>query len=190
MKSAGNKFLIISGIYLFLISFALLSRGYYTTAEDVLDQYILFSPFAIVLGLIYVLKRYQDTKWHQQLFSINTLFWTTLLLVAVGFIFNFDYKQQIGCFLQEEVLFSRIKFGFSFTSIFLLAIGRHYYSSKFGISIFILEFFIWTFKALGFNCSLELPFPGYFTVTCWAIRMAIIYKLFSLRQSKLEGDIN
>jgi hypothetical protein len=76
-------------------------------------------------------------------------------------------------------MFSATKFVFSVSSVLLLSSGYYFSNSKTGKFLLIAEFFIWTFKALYFNGTLDLNLPGYFTMTCWALRVLLICKVLN-----------
>jgi hypothetical protein len=185
MNKSAKIFLIISGIYLFLLTFVLLTQpqsGYPATTEQVLLYYLLFLPlWALIAGTIFISKKHSDKNWNKRAFRKKTLFWTIIILVIVGFAFNFDYQRKSGCFVENEPYFSSTKFIFSIGSIILLSSGYYFSTNKFGISLLITEFTFWTFKALYFNSSLDLFFPGYFTMICWTLRLVLVVKILNNR---------
>jgi hypothetical protein len=180
MHKSSKIFLTISGIYLFLATLLLLTQsqsGYSPTIEQVLLHFLLFFPlWAIAGGLIYFSKKFSAKNWHNTVFPRKTFFWTIISFVVIGFAFNFDYQRKVGCFVENESAFSQTKFIFSIGSILLLSAGFYFSNNKFGVILLIIEFVLWTFKALYFNSSLDLFFLGYFTMTCWILRLIFIVK--------------
>jgi hypothetical protein len=136
----------------------------------------------LIAGIILISKKHNDKDWFKKVFAKKTLFWTIICLVVVGFTFNFDYQRQVGCFVENELDFSSTKFVLSIGSIILLFVGFYFSNNNFGISILITEFACWIFKALYYNSSLDLFLPGYFTMTCWALRIILIVKILNKRQ--------
>jgi hypothetical protein len=67
----------------------------------------------------------------------------------------------------------------AFGSIILLSAGYYFSNNKFGAVPLITEFTLWTFKALYYNSSLDLFFPGYFTMICWILRVVLIFKILN-----------
>jgi hypothetical protein len=185
MNKSAKTFLIISGIYLFLLTFILLTQpqsGYSATTEQVLFYYLLFLPlWALTAVAVFISKKHGNKNWYKTAFAKKSLFWSIILFVIIGFALNFDYQRQVGCFVENEPDFSSTKFIFSIGSIILLSAGYYFSNNKFGISLLITEFALWTFKALYFNSSLDLFFPGYFTMTCWTLRLILIAKILNKR---------
>ena len=185
MNKSAKIFLIGSLIYLFLLTFLLLTQpqsGHWPTTEQVLVYYLVYLPlWVLTVATIFLIKKHSDKSWYKLTFTKQTIFWTIVLLVIIGFVTNFDYHRQIGCYVENELDYSPTKFIFSLGSIFLLSIGFSFSDKKFGVFILITEFFIWTTKSLYFNNSLDLLLPGYFIMFCWTIRLIFIITILNLR---------
>ena len=67
--------------------------------------------------------KHSDKSWCKLVFGKRTLFWSTIILVALGFAFNFNYQRQSGCFVEDELMLSPTKFIFSISSLLLLSSG-------------------------------------------------------------------
>ncbi|WP_317897448.1 hypothetical protein [Aurantibacillus circumpalustris] len=180
MNKSSKIFIIVSGVYLFALTFILLTQpqsGYTATVGQVLMYYALYFPlWAVIAGTIFIATKHSDKSWNQQLFGQRTLFWSIIISIVIGFALNSDYQRQSGCFIEYELMFSPTKFIFSISSLLLLSSGYYFSYKKIGTSLLIIEFILWTFKTLYFDGSLDLFFPGYFTMVCWTLRVALIYK--------------
>lgn len=180
MRRSSKIFIIFSGLYLFALTFLLLTQsrsGYSATVGQVLVDYALYLPLWAVAGAtIFVAIKHSDNSLNELFFGQRTLFWSIVILVFLGFVFNFDYQRRSGCFVEDEPMFSSTKFILSASSLLLLSSGNYFSSTKLGISLLIIELVLCTFKTLYFNGSLDLFFPGYFTMTGWILRVTYIYK--------------
>lgn len=188
MNKSAKIFLIGSLIYLFLLTFLLLTQpqaGYSATTEQVLSYYLAYLPlWVLTVVTIFLIKKHSDKNWFKMAFAKQTFFWTIVLLVIIGFVSNYDYQRQIGCFVENELDYSSTKFIFSLGSILLLSTGFYFSDKKFGVFILIAEFFIWTTKWLYFNSSLDLFLPGYFIMFCWTIRLLFIIRILNVREEE------
>lgn len=178
MNKATKRFLLISGIYLILLSFILFSRprsGYTATIGQILGYYLFFLPLWVSLAATILINRKSKTKkWNNVLFGNTTLFILLILSIIIGFVFNFDYKRQSGCFGEDELDYSITKFIWSGGSILFLSLGFFMSKPKFATTLLIIEFAFWTFKSLHYNNSLDFFLPGYFTMICWFLRLGLI----------------
>lgn len=192
MRKSSKIFIVFSGLYLFALTFLLLTQsrsGYSSAVGQVLLYYALYFPLWAVAGApIFVAIKHSDRSLNELFFGQRTLFWSIVILVILGFVFNFDYQRQSGCFVEDEPMFSSIKFIFSISSLLLLSSGYYFLGNKSGISLLIIELVFWTFKTLYFNGSLVLFFPGYFTMTGWILRVTLIYKALNRRAGMLVLD--
>lgn len=180
MSQSSRIFIIVSGLYLFVLTFLLLTQshsGYSATVGQVLAYYAWYLPlWALTAVTIYFATKNTDKNWHEFAFGRRTVFWLIILFIVIGFISNFDFLRQTGCFVVDELDFSTTKVVFSIGSMLLLSAGYYFSNSRLGISLLITEFVLWTLKTLYFNCSLDLFFPGYFTMIGWTLRFVLIVK--------------
>jgi hypothetical protein len=175
------RFLIVSGTYLFVI--ILLNSmqprsGYSADINIILILNLFFLPVwaAIVLIAIWC-RKIKEKNGGKEIIQAKVLFWIIILSVIAGFLLNVDYQRQVGCFVDDEPYLSPVKFIISGMSITLLSLGYIFSTKKIGVVLLILEFIFWTLKALVYyTSSLDLIFTGYFTVICWALRLAFIMK--------------
>jgi hypothetical protein len=188
MTKSAKIFQTISCTYLFLLTFVLLTQpqsGYSATTEQILLRYLFFLPlWALMAAIIFISKKYRDKNWCKAVFANKSLFWAIILSVIVGFAFNFDYQRRVGCFVLNEPDFSLTSLSIGISSILLLSAGYYFSSNKSGITLLIIEFAGWTFKTLYFNSSLNLFFPGYFTMIGWALRLVLINAILNDRPDK------
>lgn len=185
MNKSAKIFLIGSVIYLFLLTLLLLTQpqsGFSATTEQVLSYYFVYLPlWVLTVVAILLINKHSDQNWFKMAFTKQTIFWTIVLLITIGYVTNYDYQRQIGCFVEDELDYSSTKFIFSLGSILLLATGFYFSDKKFGVFILITEFFIWSTKSLYFNRSLDLFLPGYFIMFCWTIRLIFIVRILNMR---------
>lgn len=177
MKRILKTFLFSGGIYLILLSGLLITQpksGYSPNIEQILFYYLLFSPLWILIIAIYFHIKNKPNHKISHISNKETLYFSLLFFLFLGFVFNLDYLRQIGCFVQNESIFSKNKFIFLGISFVLLTFGYLKSKHKIGILILILEFLFWTLKSLYYNSSFDLIIPGYFTTTSWILRYVLI----------------
>jgi len=154
--------------------------GWTAKLEDIIADYLeYFKLWSLIALIILIAAKNTDKYWAQIVFGKRTLFGTITLLSIVGFILNFDYQRQSGCFVVDETMYSPTKFIFIICSFLLLSYGYYYSDRKVGQILLVTEFIFWTFKALYYNSSLDLIFPGYFTMMSWTLRFALIVKILN-----------
>jgi hypothetical protein len=192
LKRSPPRFLIVSGIYLFVI--ILLNSiqprlDYSPDGDAILLRNLFFLPVWIGIALIAIwCRRIKEKNGGKEIIQAKVLFWIIILSVIAGFLLNVDYQRPSGCFSDDEPL-SPVKFIVSGMSITLLSLGYLFSKRKIGVVLLILEFIFWTLRALVYyTSSLDPIFTGYFTVICWSLRLMFIMKF--LVKEKAPANIS
>lgn len=186
----SRNFTIISVTYLLLLSFGLFTRphsGFSATKEQVLGYVYAYIPIWIIIAVtVFTATNLAHKDWYKIIFSRRNFVFAIVILDLTGFAFNFDYRGMNGCFPIDEPMFSTTKFVFTIGSILCLTFGFLYTDRKVGRILLIIEFFIWTYKVTHYDESLDLPFPGCYTVVCWTLRVALIAKTLNNTRGMLR----
>jgi hypothetical protein len=165
-----------------------LGRGYPLTTSDILNTNLHLLPLWLLIGFtIYLAIKYQNKKWTQRIFAPQTIYWTLIALVIIGFLSNLDYKMQSGCFSSEEPFLSTHKLFFSLGSLILLSLGYSISLKWQTTSILIFELLFWIFRGLNYNGAFEWLPIAYFVIICLALRIALILKLHRGWKKKIQA---
>ncbi len=180
-KRSASRFLIVSGIYLFVIILLNSMQPRFDYSPDgsaILLRNVFFLPVWIGIALIAIwCRKIKEKNGGKEIIQAKVLFWIIILSVIAGFLLNVDYQRPSGCFSDDEPDLSPVKFIISGMSITLLSLGYLFSKRKIGVVLLMLEFIFWTLRALVYyTSSLDPIFTGYFTVICWSLRLVFIMK--------------
>jgi hypothetical protein len=181
MKRISKIFFIVSSIYLLFPFLLLISQprsGHPTGIKRILFQILIYTP--LFISIAWLIKYFTKSS------TLNSklLYFIIISSILIGFIFNLDYQRRSGCFIYDESFFSNTKIIISFVSIILLSIATFINNQKISLLLLIFEFLFWTSKVVYYNSSLDLIFPGYFTVICWTLRIALTNQILIIKSNQ------
>ena len=171
--------------YLGFVTILLLAQprsGYTQNLGQVSTRLLTFAPLWITIGIVaFIGNRYLDNKQPKLVLNANAIFRILVSSLIIGLVFNLDYHKTDGCLVVDEQFLSPAALTLSFISLTLLTLGYLLWRHKFGLVPLLLELIFWTLRAIYYNGSLDLIVIGYFTMICWALRIAFVFLWLSER---------